>query len=349
MTLFYIVLMGALTWLIMHAWDRTRQAPKLTMARTVGKRVFVANFIFLQATLICKLVTVVIILMHIIGIAQGAVQIPLVRSFYNASGLFLCIAYYVVLFQWCFITMRVNLYGGKYGVRVFRNRVNKTQCIFNIVGGFLFSATLGLIIYEALNTEDKVAQAVSLITIIEFTVLLLSFIITGTIIIRNLWRYFESTYNTQRHSMIAALLLTVVSLFVLQIRYSFEYIYNEQLISKKRDPDHDVPAKPRFTARAALWVFLISDILPVVTQMLCIIIACWGQHDALLAEALYKPIADESTYAGSNMLQTFANDMAKSEELNSEIFKSDDNEQQSAQYRTTQLYFRVSQDGRRDT
>ena len=118
------------------------------------------------------------------------------RSFYNASGLFLCIAYYVVLFQWCFITMRVNLYGGKYGVRVFRNRVNKTQCIFNIVGGFLFSATLGLIIYEALNTEDKVAQAVSLITIIEFTVLLLSFIITGTIIIRNLWRYFESTYNT---------------------------------------------------------------------------------------------------------------------------------------------------------
>ena len=76
--------------------------------------------------------------------------------------------------------------------------------------------------------------------------------------------------------MIAALLLTVVSLFVLQIRYSFEYIYNEELISNKKDPDHDVPAKPRFTARAALWVFLISDILPVVTQMLCIIIACWG-------------------------------------------------------------------------
>ena len=166
------------------------------MARTVGKRVFVAKFIFLQATLICKLVTVVIILMHIIGIAEGKVPIPLVRSFYNASGLFLCIAYYVVLFQWCFITMRVNLYGGKYGVKIFRKRVNKSQCIFNIVGGFLFSGTLGLIIYEALNTEDKVSQAVSLITILEFTVLLLSFIITGTIIIRNLWRYFESTYNT---------------------------------------------------------------------------------------------------------------------------------------------------------
>ena len=54
-----------------------------------------------------------------------------------------------------------------------------------------------------------------MVEVIEFSVLLLAFTVTGTIIIRNLWKYFDSTYNVQRHSMIAALIMTILSLVVL--------------------------------------------------------------------------------------------------------------------------------------
>ena len=44
--------------------------------------------------------------------------------------------------------MRVNLYGGKFGVRVFRKRVKKSKLTNNAVGWVIFSATLALILLE---------------------------------------------------------------------------------------------------------------------------------------------------------------------------------------------------------
>lgn len=111
--------------------------------------------------------------------------------------------------------MRVNLYGGKFGLRIFRKRVKKTQVTNNVVGWFLFSATLALIIVEVVYPVDQVSQAVSMVEVVEFSVLLLAFIVTGSIIIRNLWVYFDKNYNLQRHSLLAALLLTILSLICL--------------------------------------------------------------------------------------------------------------------------------------
>lgn len=71
-----------------------------------------------------------------------------IRLFYSASGLFLCIAYFISLYQWLFIAMRVNLYGGKFGLRIFKKRVKKSQLMNNVVGWFLFSTTLALMIVE---------------------------------------------------------------------------------------------------------------------------------------------------------------------------------------------------------
>ena len=69
-----------------------------------------------------------------------------------------------------------------------------------------------------------------MVEIVEFTTLLLCFTITGSLIIRNLWVYFKKTYNCQRHSLLAALLLTILSLLVLQLRYTLEFVYNGQQI-----------------------------------------------------------------------------------------------------------------------
>ena len=91
--------------------------------------------------------------------------------------------------------MRVNLYGGKFGVRVFRKRVKKSKLTNTAVGWVIFLVTLVLILLEVFYPVHQVGQAVTMITICEFGMLLFTFTITGSIIIRNLWVYFEKTYD----------------------------------------------------------------------------------------------------------------------------------------------------------
>ena len=85
---------------------------------------------------------------------------------------------------------------------------------------------MALILTEVFYPGYKFGQAVTIVEICEFTILLFAFTITGSIIIRNLWVYFEGTYNNQRHSLLAALLLTILSLLVLCLRYVLEFVYN---------------------------------------------------------------------------------------------------------------------------
>lgn len=126
--------------------------------------------------------------------------------------------------------MRVNLYGGKIGVRVFKKRVKKSKLTNNAVGWVIFSATLALILLECFYPVNQVGQAVTMVEVCEYTMLLLCFTITGSLIIRNLWVYFDKTYNCQRHSLLAALLLIILSLLVLLLRYILEFVYNGQQI-----------------------------------------------------------------------------------------------------------------------
>lgn len=91
--------------------------------------------------------------------------------------------------------MRVNLYGGKFGVRVFRKRVKKSKLTNTAVGWVIFLVTLVLILLEVFYPVNQVGQAVTMVTICEFSMLLFAFTVTGSIIIRNLWVYFEKTYD----------------------------------------------------------------------------------------------------------------------------------------------------------
>ena len=154
--LFYVSLMMILTWLVFHVRKYTTPARPNSEARQVSERSFWANFIFLQLTLFCKLITAVIILIHVCGITSNVMPIQILRLFYNGSGLFLCIAYFITLYKWVFIAMRVNLYGGKFGVRVFKKRVKKSKLTNNAVGWVMFSATLALILLEVVYPVEQV-------------------------------------------------------------------------------------------------------------------------------------------------------------------------------------------------
>ena len=69
--LFYLSLMIVLTCLMMHVYNTTRKAPKRSLARKVSETTFFAHFLFLELTLLCKLITVGIMLIHIIGITNS--------------------------------------------------------------------------------------------------------------------------------------------------------------------------------------------------------------------------------------------------------------------------------------
>ena len=169
-------------------------------------------------------------LLHICGLTKGDLPVTTVKLFYHASGLFLCIAFSISLYQWLFIAMRVNLYGGKFGFRSFIKRVQKSKWTYTLASAVIFTATLVMMFIEVFTSKTQVMQAVSIMEIVMFSGLLLSYIITGTIIIRNLYIYFKKHYNQQRHSLLVALILTIVSLVVLQLRYILEFIYNMQQI-----------------------------------------------------------------------------------------------------------------------
>lgn len=305
--------MLVLTWLVLHVRKNMTPARPNSEARQVSERSFWANFVFLQLTLFCKLITAVIILIHVCGLTSNSMPISTLRLFYNGSGLFMCIAYFIMLYQWVFIAMRVNLYGGKFGVRVFKKRVKKSKLTNNAVGWVIFSTTLALILLEVFYPVDQVGQAVTMVEIVEFTTLLLCFTITGSLIIRNLWVYFDKTYNCQRHSLLAALLLTILSLLVLQLRYILEFVYNGQQVQISTPGDADPDSKKaQISITVCLCVILISDLLPIVTQMLCIWIACKGKWHDLISGFLHKPNAgDTSTYAGSCMLDALRNELAR--------------------------------------
>jgi len=85
---------------------------------------------------------------------------------------------------------------------------------------------------------------------------------------------------------LAALLLTIVSLVVLLMRYSLEFVYNGQQV--EIGGGDQKTEKATISITACLLVILVSDLLPIVTQMLCIWISSKGKWDNLISGLLCK-------------------------------------------------------------
>ena len=148
-----------------------------------------------------------------------------------------------------------------------------------------------------------------MVELCEFSGLLVCFIITGSIIIRNLYVYFKKNYNQQRHSMLAALLLTILSLVVLLLRYTLEFVYNGQQV--QIDPDQTDEQKTKISITACFLIIIISDLLPIMTQMLCIWISSKGKWDSLISGFLHAPSEESlTTYAGSVILDPLRAELA---------------------------------------
>jgi len=63
--------------------------------------------------------------------------------------------------------------------------------------------------------------------------------------------------------LLAALLLTILSLLVLSLRYTLEFVYNGQGLQIGEGTSD--PAKAYISVTACLVVILVSDLLPIIT------------------------------------------------------------------------------------
>ena len=113
---------------------------------------------------------------------------------------------------------------------------------------------------------------------------------------------------------------------MLLFRYTLEFVYHNKKISLDDSGSED-PAMTKISTTVCLVVILISDLLPIVTQMLCIWISSKGRWDSLMSGFLHKQYEEDTTYAGSVIL----------DDLRAELFAGSDtlvfNSQESSQER----------------
>ena len=119
-----------------------------------------------------------------------------------------------------------------------------------------------------------------------------------------------------------------MSLVVLTIRYMIEFVYVTQTLEIYKAHDVEDPTKTKISVSACLVLILISDLLPIVTSMLCIWISSKGKWDSLMSGFLHNRQLnsndDKSTYAGSVILDRLRDELIADEKDNIWPSEADD-------------------------
>ena len=178
------------------------------------------------------------------------------------------------------------------------------------------------------TSEDRISQgSVSMTILCVCFCLLISFVVTGSMLVRRLWTYFGDNYKNHRPSLIAKLILALASLACLNARYLIEFLYCKQVLSFNDSGDENT-----ISIYGALVLILFSDIGPFIIQLACLWIGSKNNHEYLAIEKLNKeiPIArdlDKTTDAGSNMLEElrkeFEDEGIESYHLASDLFPTE--------------------------
>ena len=146
--------------------------------------------------MLCRLVTIAILLFYSMGLADAdKLPVMTIRIIYNTSLINLCIVYAISLYQWIFIVHRINLYSGLLTLDIFRRRDLLTKIFYSIVIAGTFGFNLVLMIIESWDPQIGISTAATSAILFELSALLLCFIVTGSILIRRLRLFFQNNYR----------------------------------------------------------------------------------------------------------------------------------------------------------
>jgi hypothetical protein len=218
----------------------------LTLEERQVDWVYLWNFLFLQGSLFCRLVTTGIILVHVMGLIsteESSLPVFFLRIFYHLSIVFLYVACSLNLYEWLLIIFRVNFFGGIFSLKDYKRKARTNKVLFIVFAVMVSMINITLIFLDAIDPTKPKSVAVTLVIALVFAIMLISFTVIGSILIRNLRLFFKKNYNKQRSSLIVALLLIIASLSTLALRYFLEYAYQMKHLKMSSIPDtHDAPA-----------------------------------------------------------------------------------------------------------
>ena len=148
----YIVLMIAITYTAIKVKKEqyVDEINKGSASCKTNRRIFLSHFVFLQATMLCRLITISILLFYSMGLGdEDNLPVMTIRIIYNTSLIYLCIVYAISLYQWIFIVHRINLYSGLLTLDIFRRRDMLTKIFYSLVIAGTLGFNLVLLVIEA--------------------------------------------------------------------------------------------------------------------------------------------------------------------------------------------------------
>lgn len=195
------------------------------------------------------------------------------------------------------LQIRVGFFGGRYSQSDFVKRNRLTRVNYIVLATMIPAVQLTLIYVDALSGQISLVLNYGVLMIFLF--LTISFVVTSSMLAYQLKLYFGSHYETQRISIVAALVLTLLSLLSLNARYLVECLYFHKMIHLGED----------ISLHGGLALIMFSDFLPFLTQIASMWLAAKHKWEDLATAHLENPVPDRSTEAGSNMLGQLREDL----------------------------------------
>ncbi|MFO0116682.1 MAG: hypothetical protein ACK521_03395 [bacterium] len=303
------------------------------------------SFIFLELTLLCRLITCTLILAHVMGLDDYTDGMPVfyLRIFYYLSVVFFSVSVSLGIYEWLLIIHRVNFFGGIITRRDYTKRARDNRVIFVVVATGVSVINVGLIFAQAIDPTRPTCLALTMTILVVFSAMLITFTVVGAVLISRLDVLFRKNYAKQRTSILTALILLIGALITLATRFGLEYAYLEQTLNVALPTHFEglalvnyvqvyTQTENKFHVPVALVIIFlfVSDVGPILVQMTCIWLANKGEWIRLIQGFLE---ASECEEVGSVILddlrvelnrQRFPTELLDTENLSARTRSLDD-------------------------
>lgn len=304
--------------------ERMMYCQQITMEEKQAGLANLSNFCFLQASLLCRLVTCALILIHVTGLIQSSdSQLPVfaLRIFYYLSVVFFYVACSLNIYEWLLIIHRVNFFGGLISRRDYKQHAKINRLVYSTIAGVVGGINIIIIFVNAFMPAKETSAALIMTLTVVFSALLVISMVVGTVLIHRLGLFFKKNYDKQRFSLMTALLLIVLSFLILAARYGLEYSYIEKNLIVITASDISIESS-NMSLSLLIAFLIVSDFGPIIAQMYCMWLAKTGKWDDLISDYLQAPYNDESTIVGPEMLEGLKDEI-KRDRFRSELLDSE--------------------------
>ena len=219
--LVYLCLSAALVLMFVHA-KKTEIIPEISKnhpSKFMADKLMFGQFIFLQLSLVCKLICMVLLVFIFEGYIQDD-DIPqaIGKIFYCTSWSFLYLAFNCDMYKWVFAVDRVKLYGSEINVAQFRYRQRLSYCFFVIVATILVLVNLVMTFYSAFEPDNMKSVMFQSLIIFDYGSLWITFLVVGAFLIFYLPYYFGRNFKKQKDCLLKVVPLNLFAISTIIVR-----------------------------------------------------------------------------------------------------------------------------------